>query len=69
MEVLKCRAQMNKDGYLRYKHEISRMVKLEGFRSLYKGFWPTFWREIPGWGVYFYVYDAYKEYFKDPLTN
>ena len=27
---------------------------------MYKGFWATFWRDVPGWGVYFYAYEALK---------
>ena len=27
---------------------------------MYKGFWATFWRDVPGWGVYFYAYEGLK---------
>ena len=27
---------------------------------MFKGFWPTFFRDVPGWAVYFYAYEAFK---------
>ena len=30
---------------------------------MYKGFWATFWRDVPGWGVYFYAYEGLKVLF------
>ena len=27
---------------------------------MYRGFWSSLWREIPGWGIYFYTYDFLK---------
>ncbi len=36
------------------------MIHDEGYRGIYKGFWATFWRDVPGWGVYFYVYEKLK---------
>ncbi len=31
--------------------------------GLYKGFWPTFCRDVPGLGIYFYTYDFLKKVF------
>jgi solute carrier family 25 carnitine/acylcarnitine transporter 20/29 len=30
-------------------------------RGLFKGFWATFWRDVPGWAVYFYAYEGLKK--------
>jgi solute carrier family 25 carnitine/acylcarnitine transporter 20/29 len=27
---------------------------------MYRGFWSSLWREIPGWGTYFFAYDYLK---------
>ena len=29
-------------------------------RGFYRGYWITFWREIPGWAFFFGVYEALK---------
>jgi hypothetical protein len=44
---------------------LPKIIKNEGFKGLYKGFWPTFIREVPGWGSYFYAYEALKDILKD----
>lgn len=31
--------------------------------SLFKGFTPLVYRDVPGWGVYFYSYDLLKDMF------
>jgi hypothetical protein len=28
---------------------------------MYRGFWASLWREIPGWGSYFMIYDYIKK--------
>ena len=28
--------------------------------GFYKGFWATFWRDVPGWAIFFYAYEAFK---------
>jgi len=48
IEVLKIRAQNN------------RSRKLLSYRGLFRGFWPTFWRDVPPLGIYFYTYEYLK---------
>jgi hypothetical protein len=36
------------------------IIKNEGYKGLFKGFWATFFRDVPGWAVYFYAYEALK---------
>ena len=62
-EVLKCKAQITKDSAVSYRQMIPRIVEAEGYRGLYRGFWATCMRDIPGWGVYFYSYEVFKKLF------
>ena len=59
-ELLKSRAQMTKDGRLNYRREVARIIQQDGYRGLFRGFWATFWRDVPGWGVYFGCYALFK---------
>jgi len=36
------------------------IVKNEGFSALYRGFWVNCLRDVPGWGIYFYLYEYTK---------
>ena len=47
---------MTKDGRLCYRTEIRRLINEQGPKGLFRGFWATFWREVPCLCVYFYVY-------------
>ena len=29
--------------------------------NLYRGYWPLFWRDVPGYAVYFATYDLLKK--------
>ena len=55
-DLLKCRAQMTVDGKLNYQAEVRNVISEHGYRGLYRGFWATFWRDVPNWGVYFLVF-------------
>lgn len=35
-------------------------MKKNGPLGLYKGFWPLFWRDVPGWAVFFGSYEWIK---------
>jgi solute carrier family 25 carnitine/acylcarnitine transporter 20/29 len=50
---------------MNYTKEITTIYSNKGIKGLFKGFWITFLREIPGWGVYFGSY----EYFKNEDYN
>ena len=60
VEMIKCRAQMSKGRYMNYSDDLYRIVENEGVRGLYRGFWATFWRDVPSWGVFFYVFEKLK---------
>lgn len=62
-ELLKCKAQITKDSAVSYRQMIPRIVESEGYRGLYRGFWVTLMRDVPGWGVYFYSYEVFKKLF------
>lgn len=32
----------------------------EGVRGLFRGFWVTFWRDLPSWAAYFWAYELFK---------
>ena len=54
---------MSRDTFLNYREYIPKLVANEGFIALYRGFWPTFWRDMPAWAAYFYFFAAFKEIF------
>mmetsp|Transcript_30996 Transcript_30996/g.22529 ORF Transcript_30996/g.22529 Transcript_30996/m.22529 type:complete len:139 (-) Transcript_30996:445-861(-) len=53
VELLKCRAQIKRDGFVKYSEAIPELIANEGYLGLYKGFVPCFCRDVPAWGVYF----------------
>ena len=48
---------------------IAQTYRIDGLGGYYKGFWSTFWRDVPGWGVYFYSYEGLKELFKRAILR
>mmetsp|Transcript_24583 Transcript_24583/g.38146 ORF Transcript_24583/g.38146 Transcript_24583/m.38146 type:complete len:110 (+) Transcript_24583:208-537(+) len=61
-DLLKCRAQMNKDSNMNYSKEFKHIMKTQGIKGLYRGFWATFLRDLPGYGVYFSSFYTLKTY-------
>lgn len=60
IEVLKLRAQINTESCVSLK-EASRTIYMEeGISGFYKGVWPMFWRDVPGWAIYFWAYEYCK---------
>lgn len=57
VELLKCRAQVNRQGSIRYKDVVREL----GVAGLFKGAGPLFWRDVPAWGVYFWAYELLKK--------
>ena len=49
-----------KDGHYSYREEVPKIIKTEGYKGLFKGFWATAWRDVPGWAMYFYSYEGLK---------
>ena len=60
IDVLKIRAQNTMGSHYSYREEVPKILKQEGYRCLFKGFWATACRDVPGWAVYFYVYEGLK---------
>jgi solute carrier family 25 carnitine/acylcarnitine transporter 20/29 len=40
-----------------YTQLIRDLYSENGIRSLYKGFWGTFWRDVPIFGAFFFIYE------------
>jgi len=57
IDLLKTRAQNQKDGKIRYKKMISTLYRQQGITGLYRGFWTLALRDIPGWAIYFQIYE------------
>jgi solute carrier family 25 carnitine/acylcarnitine transporter 20/29 len=36
-------------------------LKNDGVKGMFKGYWPTFFRDVPGWAVFFYAYELFKK--------
>jgi solute carrier family 25 carnitine/acylcarnitine transporter 20/29 len=60
-ELLKTRAQLLSDSFMNYSLEIKSIHNSVGFLGLFQGFWITFLREVPGWGLYFGSYEFLKQ--------
>lgn len=54
---------MSKDRFINYREDLMMIIRQEGVRGLYKGFWATFWRDVPSWGIFFYVFEVFKQKF------
>ena len=59
-ELLKVRAQVNRVDSIKYREEIPKLIRGEGYAGLYKGFGALLLRDVPGWGVYFWCYEYLK---------
>lgn len=59
-ELLKCRAQLSKGPSVSYTAEVSTLIAQQGVSGLYRGFWASAWRDVPGWAAYFASYDWLK---------
>jgi len=64
VELIKCQLQVQQDSKLKlYKGPMDCAYKLwrsGGMLGLYRGFWATFWRDAPTYGLYFVVYEYTK---------
>ena len=48
-----------------YSGLIKSLYNENGIRSLYKGFWATFWRDVPIFGAFFFIYEFLQKEFID----
>jgi len=51
---------MTKEGNLNYTNELRNVMRTQGLKGLYRGFWAFAWRDVPGWAVYFAAYEKLK---------
>ena len=51
---------MTKDGNLNYYNEVRNVLRTQGIKGLYRGFWAFAWRDVPGWAVYFAAFEKLK---------
>jgi len=63
VELLKCRAQVNRQENIRYRTVIPQLIRNEGVLALYKGFLPLICRDVPSWAAYFWSYEYLKDKF------
>lgn len=61
IELLKIKAQSNRTSSINYRQTIAEIIRKEGPKGMYKGFWPLFYRDVPAWGFYFWAYELLKE--------
>ena len=40
-----------------YTELIRELYRENGMRSIYRGFWATFWRDVPIFGAFFFIND------------
>lgn len=69
LELLKCRAQIMKEGNLNVIKEVKDILREQGTKGLYRGFWASAWRDIPGWAVYFSAYSSMKTFGSEYIEN
>lgn len=75
MEHVKCRLQIQHgkgSADAKYKGSLDAtlsIVREHGIRRLFQGFWATFWREVPCFGLYFASYDYIKDKANDFLAK
>lgn len=69
MDLLKIRAQLTKNGRLNYLSEVRAIMKEQGIRGLYRGFWSCAARDTPGWAIYFSSYEWLKAQEGDNLNK
>eukprot|EP00040_Diaphanoeca_grandis_P029641 m.173932 g.173932 ORF g.173932 m.173932 type:complete len:301 (+) comp31746_c0_seq2:1331-2233(+) len=60
MEMIKCRQQVDANNRPSALTVAKRIIKSNGFRGLYRGWWPTVAREVPSYAVYFLAYEFVK---------
>ena len=48
---------------------MTKVYNVEGIKGYYRGFWVTFIRDVPSWGVYFYSYEVFKKLINRSLSK
>ena len=60
VELMKVRAQTNRVENIVYRQVARVIYRQEGIGGFYRGFGALWWRDVPGWAVYFWAYDFLK---------
>lgn len=63
LELFKVRAQTDTTKMTSYTQLVKELYSENGIRSLYKGFWGTFWRDVPIFGAFFFIYEYLQRLF------
>lgn len=61
VDLLKCRAQVHKDGHVKYSTIIKSLYHKQGVTGLYRGFSAFAIRQVPGTAVFFSTYQWMKD--------
>ncbi len=40
-----------------YSGLVKQLYNENGMRSIFKGYWATFWRDVPMFGAFFFIHD------------
>mmetsp|Transcript_17705 Transcript_17705/g.24760 ORF Transcript_17705/g.24760 Transcript_17705/m.24760 type:complete len:307 (+) Transcript_17705:213-1133(+) len=64
VELVKCKLQVQQDANIKLYSGpldcVKKVFRKQGIFGFYRGFWPTFWRDGPTYGLYFVVYESIK---------
>jgi hypothetical protein len=45
-----------------YVEIINKIYQQNGIKGFYRGYWATFWRDVPSYGAFFFIYEYIKRY-------
>lgn len=65
-DLLKTRAQVSKYKTMSYREEISKIYEYEGVKGFTRGYTGMFFRDAPGFGLYFSMFEAFKKVLRVP---
>lgn len=62
-DLMKTRAQNSKQVRMSYIDEFKNIYRSEGLRGFTRGYTGMFMRDVPGFALYFFLYDLFKRAF------
>lgn len=57
---------MDTENFTHYVEVIKEIYKQDGVKGFYRGYWPTFWRDVPSFASFFFVYEYIQRGFIKP---
>lgn len=63
-ELVKCKQQLNLQKYLSTREALKEIYRINGIRSLYRGFCVSLNRDVFSYGIYFYSFYILKDYWE-----